>query len=160
MDLDDAFIELIDRADIALEKEREINARRYGLDLIKGEKHKALQKMPVEELKERLRSAKEKWIDRFDELVEMAKEGLEAVGCNVFYAKTPEEARNYVGKIVGENKLVVKSKTNAGSEIGLVEFLESHGNEVVETDLGDRIVQQRQEKGSHPVAPQSRLLAP
>ena len=153
MDLDDAFIELIDRADTALEKEREINARKYGLDLIKSEKHKALQKMPVEELKERLRNAKEKWIDRFNELVKMAKEGLEAVGCTVFYAKTSQEARNYVGKIVGENKLVVKSKTNAGSEIGLVEFLESLGNEVIETDLGDRIVQMRKEKGTHPVAP-------
>jgi iron-sulfur cluster protein len=154
MDLDDAFIELIDRADIALEKEREIKARQYGLDLIKGEKHKALQKMPVEELKERLRSAKEKWIDKFDELVKMAKEGLEAVGCTVFYAKTPQEARTYVGKIVGENKLVVKSKTNAGSEIGLVKYLEDAKNcEVIETDLGDRIVQMRNEKGSHPVAP-------
>ena len=54
MDLDDTFIELIDRADTALEKKREINARKYGLDLIKGEKHKALQKMPIEELKENL----------------------------------------------------------------------------------------------------------
>lgn len=154
MDLDDAFIELIDRADIALEKEREIKARQYGLDLIKGEKHKALQKIPKEELKERLRSAKEKWIDKFDELVKMAKEGLEAVGCTVFYAKTPQEARTYVGKIVGENKLVVKSKTNAGSEIDLVKYLEDVKNcEVIETDLGDRIVQMRNEKGSHPVAP-------
>jgi L-lactate dehydrogenase complex protein LldF len=154
MDLDDAFIELIDRADTALENEREINARKYGLALITKEKYNALQKIPADELKEKLRKTKETWIDRLPELVKMAKEGLEAVGCKVFYAKTPQEALNYVGSVVGERKLIVKSKTNAGSEIGLVKYLEKVKQcEVIETDLGDRIVQMRGERGTHPIAP-------
>jgi L-lactate dehydrogenase complex protein LldF len=151
--LDDTFIELIDRADTALENESEINARKYGLDLINKEKYKALQKIPDSELKEQLRQVKETWIDRLDELVQIAKEGLEAVGCKVFFAKTPQDALKYIGEVVGEGKLVVKSKTNAGSEIGLVKYLESRENEVIETDLGDRIVQMRGERGTHPIAP-------
>ncbi|MFX1466789.1 MAG: LUD domain-containing protein, partial [Promethearchaeota archaeon] len=144
----------IDRADTALENEREINARKYALDLITKEKYKALKKIPEDELKEKLRQTKEAWIDKLDELVQIAIKGLEAAGCKVFFAKTPQVALQYVGKVVGEEKLIAKSKTNAGSEIGLVKYLEDVKNcEVIETDLGDRIVQMRGERGTHPIAP-------
>ncbi|MHA2295865.1 MAG: LUD domain-containing protein [Candidatus Hodarchaeales archaeon] len=153
MTLNDLFFDLMDRADTALENEKEVVARKRALELINAQKHFFLQEIPEDELKAKLRQVKEAWIDNLSQLVDMAIKGLEAVGCTVFLAKTPQDALQYINKIVGENKLVVKSKTNAGSEIGLVKHLESQGNEVIETDLGDRIVQMRREKGTHPIAP-------
>ncbi|MFX1506261.1 MAG: LUD domain-containing protein [Promethearchaeota archaeon] len=153
MDINDTFFELIDKVNNALENAPEISARKYALDLITNQKNYSLEKIPKDELKKKLRFKKEEWLDKLPELIEKAKQGLISVGCEVYYAKTPSEALQYIKKIVGSNKLVVKSKTNAGSEIGLVKHLESSGNEVVETDLGDRIVQMRNERGTHPIAP-------
>jgi len=153
MDLENTFFDLIDRADSALDKKKEINSRKYALDLITNQKNLAIDKIPKDDLKEKLRRIREKWLDKLPTLVDQAKIGLTAVGCEVYYAETPSEALQYIEKIVGKRKLVVKSKTNAGSEIGLVKHLESIGNEVIETDLGDRIVQIRKERGTHPIAP-------
>ncbi|MFX1516464.1 MAG: LUD domain-containing protein [Promethearchaeota archaeon] len=153
MDLEDTFFDLIDRVNTALNNTAEIEARKYALDLITNQKNDSLEKIPKSELKEKLRRRKEEWLDKLPELVEQAKKGLKNVGCEVYYAETAGEALQYIKTIVGSNKLVVKSKTNAGSEIGLVKHLESHGNKVIETDLGDRIVQMRNERGTHPIAP-------
>ncbi|MFX0125152.1 MAG: LUD domain-containing protein [Candidatus Hodarchaeota archaeon] len=153
MDVENTFFELIDRVNIALDNTTEINARKYALDLITKQKNSSLEKIPKDELKEKLRRIKEEWLDKLPELVKLTKKGLTSVGCEVYYAETPNKALQYIENIVGTNKLVVKSKTNAGSEIGLVKHLESYGNEVIETDLGDRIVQMRNERGTHPIAP-------
>jgi L-lactate dehydrogenase complex protein LldF len=48
---------------------------------------------------------------------------------------------------------VVKSKSMLTEECGLNEFLESRGVEVIDTDLGERIVQLRREPPSHIVMP-------
>jgi len=153
MDLDTIFFNLIDRVDTALDNQREIRARKHALELITSQKNFLLAKIPHKELKEKIRSARETWVDKLPELVKKAEEGLISVGCEVFHAETPSDALQYIDKIIGSNKLVVKSKTNAGSEIRLVSHLETLGNTVVETDLGDRIVQMRGEKGTHPIAP-------
>ena len=153
MDLENTFFELIDRVNTALDNTAEIKARKYALELITIQKNDSLEKIPKAELKDKLRRRKEEWLDKLPELIKQAKQGLTTVGCKVYYAETPSEALQYVKDIVGSNKLIVKSKTNAGSEICLVKHLESHGNEVIETDLGDRIVQMRKERGTHPIAP-------
>ncbi|MFX1284165.1 MAG: LUD domain-containing protein [Promethearchaeota archaeon] len=153
MGLDETFFELIDKVNSALDNTAEIKARKYALDLITNQKYYSLEKIPKDELKGELRQIRQIWVEKLPELVERANKGLISVGCEVFYADTPNDALHYIEKIVGTNKIVVKSKTNAGSEIGLVKHLESLGNEVIETDLGDRIVQMRKERGSHPIAP-------
>lgn len=153
MDLENTFFELIDRVNSALDNTMEINTRKYAIELITNQKNYSLEKIPKDELKEKLRRIKDKWLNKLPELVKLAEQGLISVGCEVYYAETPSEALQYIEKIVGTRKLVVKSKTNAGSEIGLVKHLESKGNKVIETDLGDRIVQMRNERGTHPIAP-------
>jgi L-lactate dehydrogenase complex protein LldG len=54
---------------------------------------------------------------------------------------------------IGKERLVVKSKSNLSREIGLTPFLESHGIEVIETDIGDRIIQIAGHRASHATAP-------
>jgi L-lactate dehydrogenase complex protein LldG len=53
--------------------------------------------------------------------------------------------------------MVVKAKSNATREIDLVAELESAGMEVIETDIGDRIIQISNETPSHPTGPLSHL---
>ena len=105
------------------------------------------------ELTHKLRAVKEYSIDHMDDLLEQATKSLEANGVKVYVAQTEEDARDYIAKIVGKN-LVVKSKTNAGKEIGITKYLTSQGAKVIETDLGDRLVQlEGKDKSTHTLAP-------
>lgn len=104
-------------------------------------------------MKERYRRIKEEAVGRLEELVGQAKDSLRAVGCEVFEARTGGEAVEYLLKQTEGEKVVVKSKSNTLKELDLLERLEEEGVEVVETDLGDRIIQLAGEEPLHPVGP-------
>src|SRR5712664_1934839 len=107
------------------------------------------------DLKERRRAN----LERLPELVEAFAERLEAVGGKAHYAKNAAEAREIVGQICwnaagGQQRPVVtKVKSMASEEIELNPYLESLGMEVVETDLGERMVQLTGTRPSHIIAP-------
>src|ERR1700694_1856260 len=98
-------------------------------------------------------------LERLPELVEKFTERLEAVGGKVHFAKDAAEARAIIGQICwnaagGQQRPVVtKVKSMAGEEIELNPYLESLGMEVVETDLGERMVQLTHTHPSHIIAP-------
>jgi len=96
---------------------------------------------------------KKEIVKNLDKLVDQAVKNLKARFWQVYLAKTREEALTYILKQVEGEKLVVKSKTTTGKEIGLVERLEAHGVEVVETDIGDRIIQISKQMPSLPIGP-------
>jgi L-lactate dehydrogenase complex protein LldG len=56
---------------------------------------------------------------------------------------------------MGDERLVVKSKSNISKEIRLTSFLAQHGIEVIETDIGDRITQIAGHRASHYTGPSS-----
>ncbi|HEO8421133.1 LutB/LldF family L-lactate oxidation iron-sulfur protein [Niallia sp. FSL W8-0635] len=64
-------------------------------------------------------------------------------GGHVFFAKTAEEASDYIEQIAVEKKVkkVVKAKSMVTEEISLNKKLEEAGCEVIETDLGEYILQ-------------------
>lgn len=64
-------------------------------------------------------------------------------GGHVFFAKTAEEASDYIEQIAVEKKVkkVVKAKSMVTEEISLNKKLEEVGCEVIETDLGEYILQ-------------------
>jgi L-lactate dehydrogenase complex protein LldF len=80
---------------------------------------------------------------------------LEGAGVRVIEAKSAEEARRAVFDIAKRHdvKRAVKSKSMLSEEVCLNEFLEESGIEVVETDLGELIVQLAKEKPSHILTP-------
>ncbi len=82
-----------------------------------------------------------------------AIEQLRSNGIRVLCPKSREDALQIVLDELGDEKLVVKSKSNITKEIDLAQFLESKGIEVVETDAGDRIVQVAGERTVHPTGP-------
>ncbi|NMC75881.1 MAG: LUD domain-containing protein [Candidatus Methanofastidiosa archaeon] len=110
----------------------------------------------IEERKERLKKAREFSIGN-KELLSQAIKNFEKNGFKVFYAKTKDEAVDYILKEIGEEQLVVKSKSNVTKEICLHEKLEEKGIEVIETDLGDYIIQLSTEKPAHPTGPACHL---
>lgn len=79
----------------------------------------------------------------------------EANGIVVHRAATVDDATRIVRRIAADNdvKLVVKSKSMATEELHLNGHLEEQGIEVVETDLGEYIVQLADERPSHIVGP-------
>ena len=87
-------------------------------------------------------------------LLEFEKNAL-ANGAHVYWAKDAEEYCSIVYNILhGHNvRHFIKSKSMLAEECGLNEFLEEKGIEVVESDLGERILQLMHKKPSHIVMP-------
>ena len=94
-----------------------------------------------------------------EDLLKQAIVNLEKNGIRVFPAKRLEDALGVIFQEIGDDKLVVKSKSNVTKEIGLSTALESRGVNVVETDIGDRILQLLKSKPSHPTGPVAHLSA-
>ncbi|QIM66180.1 iron-sulfur cluster-binding protein [Mannheimia granulomatis] len=76
-------------------------------------------------------------------------------GGKVFFAETAEEATDYIKKVAKEKnaKKIVKSKSMVTEEIGMNHVLEAEGIKVVETDLGEYLLQIVGDKPSHIVVP-------
>jgi L-lactate dehydrogenase complex protein LldF len=80
---------------------------------------------------------------------------LEALGGHVHWATDGAEATAIVRELVRRhgNPLVAKGKSMASEEIHLNDVLEADGCQVVETDLGEFIIQLAGETPSHIIAP-------
>ncbi|AGH38580.1 Lactate utilization protein B [Bibersteinia trehalosi USDA-ARS-USMARC-188] len=76
-------------------------------------------------------------------------------GGKVFFAETAEDATNYIKQVAKEKnaKKIVKSKSMVTEEIGMNHVLEAEGIKVVETDLGEYLLQIVGDKPSHIVVP-------
>ena len=76
-------------------------------------------------------------------------------GGKVFFAETAEDATNYIRQVAlaKKAKKIVKSKSMVTEEIGMNHVLEAEGIKVVETDLGEYILQVAGDKPSHIVVP-------
>jgi L-lactate dehydrogenase complex protein LldF len=87
-------------------------------------------------------------------LIEFEKNAT-ARGAVVHWAETAEEANTIIVNIARNNavKTITKSKSMVSEEIALNDALEAAGMEVVETDLGEYILQLAHEPPSHIVAP-------
>lgn len=116
--------------------------------------YRILEQYPyIEKLAEEVSRIKWYSLEHLEELLSQAMASVEKVGGRAYLARTSEEAREIVGRIVGSGKVVVKGKSMISEEIGIREHLEALGNEVWETDLGMLIVQAGGDRPSHPVIP-------
>jgi iron-sulfur cluster protein len=106
-------------------------------------------------LKDRARKIKENAIANLPELIQTLKSSIRARGGHVFVASTAADACRYILDVCHWRaaKLVVKGKTITSEEIRLNHILEADGIEVVETDLGEFILQVANEQPSHFVGP-------
>lgn len=109
----------------------------------------------AEELRTQARAIKEEAIARLDEYLEQFATNLQHLGVHVHWATDAAEARQIITSIAQEAgaKVIVKGKSMATEEIHLNPHLEEHGYEVIETDLGEYIIQLADEPPSHIIAP-------
>jgi iron-sulfur cluster protein len=106
-----------------------------------------------EGLKDRARAIKEDAIARLPELIEQVREQVEARGGTVYLADDAADANRYIASVAEGAGRLVKSKSMTSEEIEVNEHLAAQGIDVVETDLGEWVLQVADEAPSHIVAP-------
>jgi L-lactate dehydrogenase complex protein LldF len=108
-----------------------------------------------EELRARARAIRAGALARLDEMLTRLAENVEKRGGHVCWAEDGQQARDYIIGLARDRgvKMVVKSKSMASEEIHLNHALEEAGLQVVETDLGEYIIQLAGETPSHIIAP-------
>ena len=106
-------------------------------------------------LKDRAREIKVDAIDRLPSLIEELRESVEDNGGTLYLADDEADANRYIREVCAEQdaERVVKSKSMTSEEIEVNEALADHGVDVVETDLGEWVLQLADEAPSHIVAP-------
>ena len=114
------------------------------------------QRLPeFEALRDQARAIKDHTLANLDFYLTRFEERVTEAGGHVHWAVDAEAARDIVLEICREAgaRTVTKGKSMIGEEIAINEHLSRHGIEPVETDLGEYIIQLRDEPPSHLIAP-------
>jgi L-lactate dehydrogenase complex protein LldF len=124
-------------------------------DHLMGKRTEALSQIPLEDFREKASQIRSHVLDNLPELVDRFSAAATRAGAVVYHAADAQSARDTVLHILKDRgaRKIVKSKSMVTEEIHLNPYLESHGLEVVETDLGEYIVQLAGEPPSHILAP-------
>jgi L-lactate dehydrogenase complex protein LldF len=129
---------------------------------LRAKRNRAFESLDFEKGRADLKQRRRANLDRLPELIEQFKTRLEAAGGKVHFAKDAAAARDIIAQIcwnagslqpTNRRMVVTKVKSMATEEIELNPFLEALGMEVVETDLGERMVQLTHTRPSHLIAP-------
>src|SRR5690606_17489948 len=90
-------------------------------------------------------------IENLDYYLEQLAANVKKNGGHVYFASTAEDARRIILDIAKQTNAtrVIKSKSMVSEEINLAHIMEAAGLDVVETDLGEFIVQISHDKPSH-----------
>ena len=93
-------------------------------------------------------------------LIEDFRQNLKSNGWHVHFSSTAAEACAHISRIALKHRaeIIVKSKSMVTEEIGLNQALQRAGMTPVETDLGEFIVQLRDEPPGHIITPAIHLL--
>ena len=127
-----------------------------ALWFIRAKRDKAASSLPEwEELREIASGIKDHVLSHLDTYLEQFAENAAANGAQVHWARDAEEHNRIILNILQNAgvRRMVKSKSMLTEECGMNEYLERHGIDVTDTDLGERIIQLREEPPSHIVLP-------
>ncbi|TVT47266.1 MAG: iron-sulfur cluster-binding protein [Denitromonas halophila] len=116
----------------------------------------AAAEMPeFEALRDTAAEIKNHVLANLDHYLEKYEAAVTAAGGHVHYATDAEDARRIILGICknANAKRITKGKSMVSEEMGLNEALIADGYEVVETDLGEYIIQLADEPPSHIIAP-------
>ena len=121
----------------------------------KANRTRIFEGMDVDGLIKEVADIKDNAAQHMMELFAQFKAEAEKRGVHVHLASTGAEANRIIAKIAKENNChnIIKSKSMTAEEIHLNDALEKEGCRVVETDLGEWIIQLRHEGPSHMVMP-------
>jgi len=133
----------------------QIETMRRSFELMEQRRRSLLDNKKTKDLIDRVKKIREDSINHLPHLIKIAKKRLKENGIDVRYAETASDALEIISTIIGDNKVIGKSKSNTITEIGLLDYLKSKNVDLIETDLGDRIVQLNpgSNRSSHPIGP-------
>lgn len=123
---------------------------------VRQKRDKAANTIPEwEDLREAASQIKNNVLGNLSEYLTQFEQKAIANGVHVHWAMDAQEHNHIVHRILSTHGIskIVKSKSMLTEECHLNEFLEQQGVEVVDTDLGERIVQFAKEPPSHIVLP-------
>lgn len=145
-------------SEISVKNEQMIDAVRKGTNSAHTNRTKAMYIDGFEygeALRQQAAEAKRRAIRQLPELLERAEANMQANGIEVLWAVDRAEAQQLVRNIAREHavKRVAKSKSMLSEELAINDMLQAENIEVVETDLGEFIIQLAAEPPSHIIAP-------
>lgn len=123
---------------------------------VREKRDKAAHGLPEwEQLREWGSQIKNNTLSNLSEYLKEFEEKATANGIKVHWASDAKEHNAIIHNIIRKHGIekIVKSKSMLTEECHLNEYLQHNGIEVVDTDLGERIVQFRKEAPSHIVLP-------
>ena len=123
-----------------------------------GSRREAIQEVTPEvweEWREEARQIKVHTLDHLDYYLDLLEQNVTKAGGQVHFATDAAQANAIVAHLAQSRgvKIATKSKSMVSEELSLNPVLESVGVEVLETDLGEYIIQLANETPSHLVAP-------
>ena len=138
----------------ALKNKNQIENLRTSMLCMRNKRDAAMAGYTERELAE-LRSIRQSSLSLLNENIKILKEKLEKNRCNFYFAKTSKDACEYVVNLARSKgvKRIVKAKSMTTEEIELNRWLIAEGFEVIETDLGEWLVQLACQRPSHLTAP-------
>ena len=141
---------------IALEDITLQTALERGTGNADGRRRLVMAELPLApDLRQQGRAARLRALHDLPDLLEQLEANITAAGGHVLWAADAAEANRHIIDICKEHKLKhgVKSKSMATEEINLHEALNAEGIHVIETDLGEYIVQIGNDHPSHIIMP-------
>jgi L-lactate dehydrogenase complex protein LldF len=144
------------RASLLLSTPSQVERHDRGVYSLRERRDAAVRELPeFEALRDHAARLRAHVLDHLGEYLERFEERATAHGLRVHWAPDTAAHNQIVHGILAARgvRRVVKSKSITTEECGLNAHLEGRGLEVIDTDLGERIVQLRREPPSHILAP-------
>jgi L-lactate dehydrogenase complex protein LldF len=123
--------------------------------LVTGRKTAVATLPDYQDLRQHAHEIKKHTLDHLDHYLEELERNVSARGGKVIWARDAHDACDFVRTLARDRgvQMIVKSKSMVTEEIHLNRHLEQDGIEVVETDLGEYIIQLAKETPYHIIAP-------
>ncbi|TLV03624.1 lactate utilization protein B [Dyadobacter luticola] len=151
-----ATIDHAEASEIFNKDEPYVNWHDETLWFVRQKRDRSSKQLPEwEELRETASGIKHYVLSHMDELLINFEQKAKENGVHVHWAANAAEHNEIVLGLLKERHIdkMVKSKSMLTEECHMNEFLTKNGIEVIDTDLGERIVQLRNEPPSHIVLP-------
>lgn len=109
----------------------------------------------LEQLRDQGEAVRDHALAHLPDLLQELERNCAANGIRVHWAETCDQANHTVLDILRRRDvdMLIKGKSMVSEELGINAFLEAQGIQVVETDLGELIVQLAEERPFHLIAP-------
>ena len=132
------------------------NLRKFQGKFVPARRNALIELDDVEGTREAARQIRQRALDALDTWLELFEENASAAGATVLWADTPADINRLVLEIAARHgvKKIIKSKSMVSEESALDHAIEAAGLTVVETDLGEYILQiNNYEPPSHIIGP-------